>query len=118
MTFANETGFQSDHSSTESPTSTTEIDHVFDDHDSANFKDEVDDFRPFSLILLILVARNHHRKVTLKDLIAALTASLIANKMKQMTLSTNLKQAMKIWWMIIFHFTKALKCQDSGLSCW
>lgn len=47
LTFANETGFQSDHSSTESPTSTTEIDHVFDDYDSANFKDEVDDFSSF-----------------------------------------------------------------------
>lgn len=47
LTFVNETGFQSDHSSTESPTSTTEIDHVFDDYDSANFKDEVDDFSSF-----------------------------------------------------------------------
>ena len=44
FTFANETGFQSDHSSTESPTSTTEIDNVFGDYDSANFEDEVDDF--------------------------------------------------------------------------
>ena len=47
MTSANETGFQSDHSSTESPTSATEIDHVFDDYDSANFEDEVDDFSSF-----------------------------------------------------------------------
>ena len=43
-TFANETGFQSDHSSTESPTSATEIDHV---SDSANLEDEVDDFSSF-----------------------------------------------------------------------
>ena len=47
FTFANETGFQSDHSSTESPTSTTEIDNVFDDYDSANFEDEGDDFSSF-----------------------------------------------------------------------
>lgn len=47
LTFANKTGFQSDHSSIESPTSTTEIDHVFDDYDSANFEDEVDDFLSF-----------------------------------------------------------------------
>lgn len=47
FTFANETGFQSDHSSTESPTSTTEIDNVFGDYDSANFEDEVDDFSSF-----------------------------------------------------------------------
>ena len=46
-TFANETGFQSDHSSTESPTSATEIDHVSDDYDSANLEDEVDDFSSF-----------------------------------------------------------------------
>jgi len=47
FTFANETGFQSNHSSTESPTSTTETDNVFDDYDSANFEDEVDDFSSF-----------------------------------------------------------------------
>ena len=47
FTFANETGFQSDHSSIESPTSTTEIDNVFGDYDSANFEDEVDDFSSF-----------------------------------------------------------------------
>jgi len=45
--FVNETGLQSDHSSTESPTSTAEIDNVFDDYDSAYFKDEVDDFSSF-----------------------------------------------------------------------
>ena len=44
-TFANETGFQSDHYSTESPTSATEIDNVFDDNNSANFEDE--DFSSF-----------------------------------------------------------------------
>ena len=47
LTFANETCFQSDYSSTESPTSTTEINHVFDDYDSANFEDEVGDFSSF-----------------------------------------------------------------------
>lgn len=47
FTFANETGFQSAHSCTESPTSTTEIDNVFGDYDSDNFEDEVDDFSSF-----------------------------------------------------------------------
>ena len=47
FTFVNETGFQSDNSSTKSPTSTTEIDNVFDDYDSANFEDEVDDSSSF-----------------------------------------------------------------------
>ena len=47
FTFANETGFQSDHYSTESPTSATEIDNVFDDYNSTNFEDEVNDFSSF-----------------------------------------------------------------------
>ena len=83
-TFLNETDFQSDHSSTESTTSATGIANVFDNYDSASFEDEVDGF---SSILLLTVARNHHWKVTLKDLNAARTA----NKMKQMTLPTSQK---------------------------
>ena len=99
--------FQSDQSSTQCPTSTTES----DDSDSVHIEDEVDEFSFFSLIqgiILSLAVAKNHRKVTLRDLIAAQTVSLTANKMKQGTLWRNLQQAMKIWEMITYHFTTVL----------